>query len=342
MKQMLDKLTKEKLSVCPRFFSVINEELTRVEEKLNLNAPGNNPLLKEIVSYILKAGGKRFRPAVCLLVAKATGNITEKHIILAELTELIHTASLIHDDIIDSSKLRRGIETINSLWNDKISVITGDFLFAQASIRLGELEQTEIVKIYAEVLSDLCNGEIEQYSSSFNTNITWEKYIQKSTTKTASLFAACCKSSAILNNQNIKIIRQTEAYGKSIGIAFQIIDDILDFTSTSKEIGKEVGADLKQGIITAPTIFALESTDERREQLRNLIENSLIENRLNNNNENDFDRAIRLIHELGGCEKAKLLAEEYINKAKENISFTEDLELENYLSTTADYILNRC
>lgn len=335
MKQTLEKITKERLTQWPDFFNVINKELLIVEESLISKLSVKSKLLSEIVKYIFQAGGKRFRPALCLLIAKSTGNITSKHIILAELTELIHTASLIHDDIIDSAKLRRGIETINSLWNDKISVITGDFLFAEASIRLGILENTEIVKIYAKVLSDLCDGEIEQYSYKFNTSTSWDYYLHKSTTKTASLFAACCKSSAILNNKDIKIVEEAERFGNNLGIGFQIVDDILDFTSSIKEAGKEVGADLKQGIITAPTLFALNSTDERTKQLRNLIENRF------NNDEREFDMAIRLVHELGGCEKAKQLASDYLNKAKENLTFVQDSFLKSHLFKTTDYILER-
>ena len=163
MKQVLEKLNKEKSTQWPDFFSIISNELSELEENLTVKLSAKSKLLKEIISYIFLSGGKRFRPAICLLMAKATGGVKDKHIILSEITELIHTASLIHDDIIDSAKLRRGNETINSLWNDKISVIAGDFLFGQASVKLGELENTEIVKIYAHVLSDLCDGEIEQY-----------------------------------------------------------------------------------------------------------------------------------------------------------------------------------
>ena len=331
----LEKLMHEKETQWPSFFNVVNKELSVVEENLIYKLPTKSNLLTEIIRYILKAGGKRFRPVLCLLIAKSTGEINNKHIILAELTELIHTASLVHDDIIDSANLRRGRETINSLWNDKISVITGDFLFAQASIRLGLLENTEIVKIYAKVLSDLCEGEIEQYSFKFNTNISWDYYIHKSNTKTASLFAALCKSAAIINSQDKKTIDQAKDFGTCLGIAFQIVDDILDFTSSKKKIGKEIGADLKQGIITAPTIFALSSTDKRVKQLKDLIENQF------NNKEEDFNKAIGLTFELGGCEKAKQLATDYITKAKNNLSFVQDLNLKTSLEQAADYIFSR-
>ena len=153
MRQAIEKLELANSVHWPGFLNVISKELSHVEENLIYHLPSQSKILSEIIKHILNAGGKRIRPAICLLTAKATGGVNPKHIILSELTELIHTASLIHDDIIDSATLRRGQETINTLWNDKISVISGDFLFAQASIRLGILENTEIVKIYAKVLS---------------------------------------------------------------------------------------------------------------------------------------------------------------------------------------------
>ena len=335
MKQALEKLNQEQFTQHPNFFSVISTELATLEENLIVKLPAKSKLLKEIVSYIFLSGGKRFRPAVSLLIAKATGGVKDKHIILSEITELIHTASLIHDDIIDSAKLRRGNETINSLWNDKISVIAGDFLFGQASVKLGELENTEIVKIYANVLSALCDGEIEQYSLLFNPDITLEKYIEKSTSKTASLFAACCKSSALLNNQPSEIVKNCNDYGLSLGIAFQIVDDILDFTSSSHESGKDVCSDLKNGLITAPTLFALNSTDERAKQIRTLIESRF------NSDEKDFDKAIRLVFELGGCERAKQLAINYIENAKENLSFVKEPEVKGYLTIVAESITEK-
>lgn len=335
MKSAIEKLNTERVIQWPDFFSIISTELEILEENLVVKLPVKNKFLKEVVSYIFLSGGKRLRPAISLLIAKATGGIKDKHITVSEITELIHTASLIHDDIIDSAKLRRGKETINGLWNDKISVIAGDFLFGQASVKLGELENTEIVKIYAHVLSNLCDGEIEQYSLLFNPGITLENYIHKSTAKTASLFAACCKSSAMLNSQDSKIIKQCNDFGLSLGIAFQIVDDILDFTSSSNESGKDACSDLKNGLITAPALFALTSTDERAKEVKTLIENRF------NNNEKDFDKAIRLVFELGGCEKAGQLAVDYIEKAKENLNFIREPEIRRYLITVAESVIEK-
>lgn len=334
MKQALEKLSNEKINKWPNFFDCISEELKAVEDNLCNKMPIQSKLLSEIIKHIFLAGGKRFRPALSLLIAKATGSIKQKHIKVAELTELIHTASLIHDDIIDSATTRRGKETINNLWNDKISVIAGDFLFAQASVRLGELENTEIVKIYAQVLSDLCEGEIDQYSQKFNPEIGWDYYIEKSTAKTASLIAAGCKGAAIINNQKNEIIEKSNLYGKFLGIAFQIVDDILDFTSTQLETGKNVGEDLKQGIITAPTIYALEQNNPKAKELKRLIEGRFEDS-------NSFLKAITIIHELNGIEASKELAQSYIFKAKDSINFISDNEIKQHLQNIADYVINR-
>ncbi len=334
MQQVIEKLAKNKKEIDLAFLNLINDELKILEESLTEKLPVRSKLLSEVVRYIFKAGGKRIRPALCFLTAKATGQVSKRHFILAELTELIHTASLVHDDIIDSAPLRRGRETINDLWNDKISVITGDFLFAQASVRLGELENSEIVKIYANVLSDLCDGEIEQYSLKYDTNISWDQYITKSTTKTASLFAAACKSSSLLNDQSEEDIKLANDFGNFLGIAFQIVDDTLDFTSTKNELGKEVGADLKQGIITAPTLFALDEKNEKSQELRKLIESRF-------NNPEDFTKAINLVNELNGCKKALDLAKSYLEKAKNSLTFVKNLNIKPYLIEVADCILKK-
>lgn len=335
IKQMIENLIHEKYTTKPGFLSEVSSELAYIAKNLQNDLPIKSLLLSEIVNHIFCAGGKRIRPALCFLIAKGTGSVNKKHFILAELTELIHTASLIHDDIIDSAKLRRGVETINSLWNNKLSVIAGDYLFAQASVRLGMLENNEIVKIYANVLSDLCDGEIEQYTHKFKTDISWDDYINKSIAKTASLFSAICKSTAIINNLAPDSIYKAESFGKFLGIAFQIKDDLLDFTSSVTDLGKEVCSDLKEGIITAPTLYALKSSDNRKQQLKLLIENRF------NNDPLCFDQAIRLVLELGGCEKAEELANKYIADAKKSLTFISDVKIKEYLYDACDFILNR-
>lgn len=301
----------------PSFFSDISINLDELQYNLTEKLSSADNLLTDLVKHIFKAGGKRLRPALCFLVAKGTTGISSRHMVLAELTELIHTASLIHDDIIDSANFRRGEKTINNLWNDKLSVIYGDFLFAEASIRLGILEKSEIVKIYAQVLSDLCAGEIDQFARKFDTSISWDYYINKSKSKTASLFAAACKSSAILSELSKEDIYKANQFGEYLGIAFQIVDDVLDFTSTNKEMGKDVCSDMKQGLLTAPVIYALESQNEKAKILKVNIESRFLD-------EEVFKQSVDLVFELNGIEKAKILANEYIEKAKESLDFIRD------------------
>lgn len=336
MKNLIEKnITSTKEKKWPQYFGSISNSLNTLENNLCNNLAKKGGLLSSILSHIFQAGGKRLRPALGFLIAKGTGEITEKQIILGELTELIHTASLIHDDIIDSANYRRGKETINNLWNDKISVISGDFLFAQASVRLGLLENTEIVKIYANVLSDLCEGEIDQFARKYDTNIDWDYYISKSKAKTASLFAAVCKSAAMLNELDNETIKKANDFGNNLGISFQIVDDILDFTSNQKDLGKDVCGDLKQGLITAPTLYALEESSDKSERLRKLINGRFT------NSENDFNEAIKIVHELKGVKKAELLARDYMEKAKENLSIIDNEIIKNDLELLTHAVFNK-
>ena len=243
----------------------IKSELELVEQWLNTNLVDESPFIAELLGQVFQAGGKRIRPALCLLSAKASaatpGDVGRLQIILAVLTELIHTASLVHDDVIDAASLRRGQETVNKKWSDKLAVLIGDLLFAQASVCLARLMNPEIVGIYGQVLGDLCAGEIRQMRAQYITNVDWDTYIQKSIWKTASLIAAGTHSAPILNARSMDVVAAMKDYGLNIGICFQIVDDLLDYTGTSNSLGKAAGNDLAQGLITAPALFVLERKD---------------------------------------------------------------------------------
>ena len=192
---------------------------------------------------------------------------TPRYITLAVLTELIHSASLVHDDVIDGAQIRRGHQTVHGKWNERVAVLLGDLLFAQASICLSQLQNPQIVGIYGRVLGDLCAGEIRQLRQQYVLNVDWEIYIHKSYCKTASLFSAGCRSAAILNKSSDEIVRQLTGYGKNLGICFQIVDDLLDLTGTADNLGKKTGGDLAHGIVTAPALIVLERGDKPAEQL---------------------------------------------------------------------------
>jgi all-trans-nonaprenyl-diphosphate synthase len=224
----------------------VKPEMQLVDTWLTSNLIDDNAFVSDLLSQVFKAGGKRLRPALTILSSKASlkdgDEISRLHIILAVLTELIHTASLVHDDVIDQASLRRGESTVNRKWNDKLAVLIGDLLFAQASICLARLMNPQIVGIYGQVLGDLCAGEIRQMRQQFSSAVDWDAYIQKSVHKTASLFAAGCQSSAILNRREEAVVASLKDYGVNLGVCFQLVDDLLDVTGNTDQLGKAAGS----------------------------------------------------------------------------------------------------
>jgi all-trans-nonaprenyl-diphosphate synthase len=318
----------------------VKEELELVEEFLNSNLVDDSPFIAELLGQVFKAGGKRLRPALSLMAGKATsrkadGELGRLHIILAVLTELIHTASLVHDDVIDSASLRRGQETVNRKWSDKLAVLTGDLLFAQASVCLSRLMNPPIVGIYGQVLGDLCAGEIRQMRQQFVLNLGWENYIQKSIWKTASLFAAGTQSAAILNLCPDKVVSSMKEYGLNLGICFQIVDDLLDVTSNSSQLGKPAGSDLSQGLITAPTLFVLEKNDEQSRRLEHLIRTRAV------STPEGIEESIAIIRNNGGVDATVDLAHKYARLAKESLSVLSSSTFRDSLEQMVDWLLTR-
>jgi all-trans-nonaprenyl-diphosphate synthase len=318
-------------------FKSIKDDLKKVEQNLLEKLPSESGPLAEIIKFVMSSKGKRLRPALALLCGHLTNSglpLASEHYTLAELTELIHTASLVHDDVLDEAASRRGEQTCHLKWGTKVSIIVGDFLFAQASVKLGELNNTEVVKIYAKVLSDLCTGEIIQAQQRFELNsINWTTYLNKSISKTASLFAAATKSAAILNKQNTEVIEQMHSYGLNLGIAFQLIDDLIDFTSTAEELGKPAMGDLSQGIFTAPTLYALENS-QFKDDLKELIISRFVE-------PTSIDKARELIEASGAFEKTKELANSYIQKAFVSLNSFPENAYKKDLIDLGKFVLSR-
>jgi len=313
-------------------FVQIEKDLKILDVNLNKMVGPRHPILYAAAEHLFRAGGKRIRPSIILLVAKAThvqGQLTNEHRRLAEITEIIHTASLLHDDVIDDCSQRRGAGTVNSKFSNKIAVLAGDFLFAQSSWYLANLNNLEVVKIISKIITDFAEGEVQQALSNFDTSISIDHYINKSFHKTASLLASSCKAAAILSNTDFEIQSKFYNYGKHLGLSFQIIDDILDITGTYKTMGKLPGSDLKNGNLTAPLLFALYECP----YLYTLIEREF---------EQDGDReyAINLIHSTNGIEKAKDLAIEHAQasiQSLKNIKYANN-SLENLILLSENVI----
>jgi all-trans-nonaprenyl-diphosphate synthase len=317
----------------------IKQDLEVVEEWLRTNLIDDSPFVAELLSQVFAAGGKRIRPALCLLSARATrqgqSDISRLQIILAVLTELIHTASLVHDDVIDSASLRRGKETVNRKWSDKLAVLIGDLLFAQASVCLARLQNPSIVGIYGQVLGDLCAGELRQMKQQFVSVVNWDGYIQKSIWKTASLFAAGTHSAPILSGCGDQIIACMKHYGTNLGICFQIIDDLLDVTANSQVLGKPAGSDLAQGLITAPALFVLERQDQPARRLEDLIRTRAV------STAEGIAEALDLIRANGGVELTMQLATNYASQARESLTGLPATNYRNSLESLTEWLLTR-
>lgn len=314
-------------------------EMKLVEQWLQSNLVDDSPFVASLLSQVFKSGGKRIRPGLVLLSSRATapgfGDLGPRHIILAVLTELIHTASLVHDDVIDRASLRRGQETVNRKWNDKLAVLVGDLLFAQASICLARLMNPVIVGIYGQVLGDLCAGEIKQMNQQFVCQVDWDAYIHKSVCKTASLFSAGCHSGPILNLSGDEVVGAMKDYGTNLGICFQIVDDLLDVTATSTELGKPAGGDLAQGILTAPALFVLERKDEAASRLEKLIKTRGV------CQPDGITEALEIMRTHGGVDQTIKLARDYAQKSKDALRILPASQYRDSLDSIVDFLLLR-
>jgi all-trans-nonaprenyl-diphosphate synthase len=314
-------------------FTPVEADLRLLADNLKQLVGNRHPILFAAAEHLFGAGGKRIRPAIVLLISRATmleQDITSRHRRLAEITEMIHTASLVHDDVVDESNMRRGVPTIHSLVGNRIAILAGDFLFAQSSWYLANLENLEVVKLLSEVIMDMASGEIQQGLSRFNTEISIESYLEKSYYKTASLIANSSKAAGLLGEVSPETADHLYNYGRHLGLAFQLVDDILDFTSTTDALGKPVGSDLKSGHLTAPVLFAL----EEKPYLEALIERQFAQ-------EGDLEQALELIQDSQGIQRSRELAAHHAKLATEHLVALPPSESHQALVNIAEYNLSR-
>lgn len=314
-------------------FSPVEADLRLLTENLQNLIGARHPILYAAAEHLFSAGGKRIRPAIVLLVARATMHgqeITQRHRRLAEITEMIHTASLVHDDVIDESATRRGIPAVHSRFSNQVAVLAGDFLFAQSSWYLANLENIEVIKLLSEVIKDFAEGEIQQGLFRFDMGITIESYLEKSYYKTASLIANSSKAAAILSDASEVEAQNLYHYGRNLGLAFQIVDDILDFTGSTESLGKPAGSDLRSGNLTAPVLYAL----EEKPYLEDLIDREFEQ-------EDDLEQALALVRDSQGIQRARELASHHAKSAIEHLADLPMSESRQALFKLADYVLSR-
>ncbi len=243
------------------FIAPVQEELRSVEALMRSQADGYHPDLIAALELLINAGGKRIRPALTILAGKMFGAQMEKLISLAAAIEMLHTATLVHDDLIDGSLLRRGMPTLNSKWSAGATVLTGDFMFSRAAKMAADTESVPVIKLFSNTLTTIVNGEIAQLLGS-RCKADREAYNKRIYAKTASLFETSACSGALVSEVDPETTEAMRRYGYEIGMAFQIIDDILDYTGDQAKVGKPVGSDLRQGIVTLPALIHVDNHPE--------------------------------------------------------------------------------
>ncbi len=243
-------------------FELINPHLYTVEERIRAQAKAFDPAVEGYVSYVCNAGGKRLRPALALLSAGATGKISSSHVDLAVILELIHIATLVHDDIMDGAELRRDQPTANAKWGNAITVLLGDCLFAHALRLSTGFSNSDICRRIADAATEVCSGEIIQTQRRFDLKLSTADYYRIIEMKTAALFSAACELGAFISEASPPVISALKSFGTKLGVAYQIYDDILDLAGTEEETGKTLGTDIRKGKFTLPVLLMLQSGRE--------------------------------------------------------------------------------
>jgi geranylgeranyl pyrophosphate synthase len=244
------------------FFSIVQDDVQLVEKRMRAQADDkNHPDLSAALDHLLASGGKRMRPTVVFLVGRMLGAPQEKLVTLGAAVEMLHTATLVHDDLIDGSLLRRGSTTLNARWSPAATVLTGDFLFAKAAKLAAEADHLPLMRLFAETLAVIVNGELTQLFASRG-SISRENYYQRIYAKTASLFEMSTRSAAMVSPADASMVEILRQFGYEIGMAFQIVDDVLDFSGDQAAVGKPLGSDLLQGLVTLPALYYVESNPD--------------------------------------------------------------------------------
>ena len=315
--------------------NLLNEDIGRVEEQFREDLTSRVPLIRKVGEYVLASGGKRVRPMLLLLSARLAGYQGGSHIGLASVVEFIHTATLLHDDVVDSAVLRRGQESANAIWGNEASVLVGDFLFAKSfsiMVREGNLE---ILKTLSDATTQMAEGEVLQLINTSDVDLDESSYIEVVQNKTAVLLSAASRCGAILGGCSPEEEEALAAYGMDLGIAFQFMDDALDYVADQTEFGKECGHDLLEGKVTLPLIHTLNqcSTAERN-RIAEIIEQVELP-------QDDLKYVIDLIHSYDGITYTRQRAKVLIDAAKSHLGRFPASPAKEAMQRLADYIVSR-
>ncbi|MBI5167057.1 MAG: polyprenyl synthetase family protein [candidate division NC10 bacterium] len=319
-----------------RLFELIASDLVQVEERLKQGINSDSKLISEISAYVLGAGGKRLRSALVLLAARLCGyQDGGQHIKLASLVEYLHAATLIHDDIIDNADKRRGKPSANCQWGSGISVLVGDYLFSRSVQMLIEDRDFEVMKAFADATVSMTEGEVMELEMQRNADITHEEYFRIITAKTAALISAACRAGALVARATQEKVEALAAFGLNLGIAFQLVDDALDFVAEEERLGKPVGNDLKEGKITYPLIYVLNhGAEEDRRHLRALATRETL-------SAEDLEEVRGLVKKYRAVEATLEVVRSYLEQAKANLHVFPESPVRLTLEAIAEFVVER-
>lgn len=310
-------------------------ELDGVEDRIHQNLTSSVTLVNTVAAHILNSGGKRIRPLLLLLCARLCGYTGREHHQLGSLVEFIHTATLLHDDVVDDADIRRGRQTARKVWGNQVSILVGDYLYSKAMCQVVEFRSQKINEVLAEACKKMAEGEVLQLYYNGNPSMPEGDYIKIVEHKTAGLIAASCRMGAILADASEAQQDCVFRFGQYLGIAFQVVDDTLDYTANGASLGKTLGQDLRQGKATLPLLHLLNHCSDRdRQMIKDRMETRTL-------TEGDLQRLIDLMDGSGSIVYALHQAQAYITAAKRELGQFEESTAKRALSVTADYMVTR-
>ena len=311
----------------------VEADLAAVDVRIIENLDSNAPLIRETGEYLIRQGGKRLRPLLALLAARAFGYDGRAHVEIAVIIEFIHTATLLHDDVVDRSTMRRGSRTANSIWGDEVSVLVGDFLFSRAFQLMVEIGDLAIMRIMADATNIIAEGEVMQLGSRHDPDTTEARYLDVVACKTGKLFEAAARVGAVLAGRGEADEQRMAQFGASLGVAYQLVDDILDYRGSAATIGKNIGDDLADGQPTLPLIHAMRAGDEKGVRtVRDAILRGDVE---------QLPNLIEIVETSGGIEYTSESARGYVDRARDALRDIPDNRYRAALASFADFVVER-
>lgn len=313
----------------------VSQDLNDIEEALRKSLTPHLDLIAQTAGHLILSGGKRIRPLLNMLCARLCGYTDEFIKRFSTIVEFLHAATLLHDDVVDGASIRRGKPAAHLIYGAPVTVLVGDFLLARALSIAAETKSPKIIQVIAEITESMCQGEIVQLVRKGDVGLTESQYMDVIRRKTGFLIQGACQTGAIIAGAPLDVEKKLADFGFHVGIVFQIADDLLDYTSDTKALGKTIGADLKEGKLTLPVIYSLDKANpEDRQWMTQLIQKMIF-------SDEEFERLVNLLHQYGGIQYCQEIAIKHVSQAKEIMGSFEPSETRDTLTLVADYTLSR-